>query len=239
MVKVHFKQIDLLRKRREGNNIADPYFIDTNKYIRKGIFSGLILIILSLILGVPFIFRIKFLENQKDKLKIYTDEYDSLVKNIDQESKQLKEVAKFNKNLKNAIINISSSSALFKEIALIIPKNIQLLEFNSKGNNLFMKAKVSNEKYLGALNAFLLNLDESKFVEFNSIDLKEIKSNNTNTNINTNTNTNTKSKEYLFEINTKISSNYSLINKNYLIKLGSYGLFNRLNILNSIEETSD
>ena len=40
MVKVNFKQIDLLRNRRESNYLADPYFIDTNKYIKKGIFSG-------------------------------------------------------------------------------------------------------------------------------------------------------------------------------------------------------
>ena len=229
MVKVNFKQIDLLRKRRESNNLADPYFIDTRKYIKKGIYSGAVLISISLILGIPFIFRTKFLENQKDKLNIYIKEYDSLVENIDRESKQLKEIAKFNKNLRNSILNISSSSALFKELALIIPEDIQLLEFNSKGNSLIMKAKISNKKYLGSLNSFLLNLDNSAFVEFDNIDLKEIKS----------INSNTEDKGYLFEINTNISNNYSLLNKNYLIKLGSYGLFNRLNLLNKIETISD
>ena len=229
MVKVNFKQIDLLRKRRESNNLPDPYFIDTRKYIKKGIYSGAVLISISLILGIPFIFRTKFLENQKDKLDIYIKEYDSLVENIDRESKQLKEIAKFNKNLRNSILNISSSSALFKEVALIIPKDIQLLEFNSKGNSLFMKAKVSNKKYLGAINSFLLNLDNSEFVEFDNIDLIEIK----------NINSNNEDQGYLFEINTNISNNYSLLNKNYLIKLGSYGLFNRLNRLNNIETISD
>ena len=229
MVKLNFKQIDLLRKRRESNNLPDPYFIDTRKYIQKGIYSGVVLISISLILGIPFIFRTKFLENQKDKLNIYIKEYDSLVENIDRESKQLKEIAKFNKNLRNSILNISSSSALFKELALIIPEDIQLLEFNSKGNSLFMKAKVSNKKYLGSLNSFLLNLDNSEFVEFDNIDLKEIKS----------INSNIEDKGYLFEISTNISTNYSLLNSNYLIKLGSYGLFNRLNLLNSIEAISD
>ena len=229
MAKVNFKQIDLLRKRRESINFADPYFIDTRKYIKKGIYSGLILISISLISGIPFIFRTKFLENQKDKLNIYVEEYDSLVKNIDREQKQLKEIAKFNKNLRNSILNISSSSALFKEIALIIPEDIQLLEFNSKGNSLIIKAKVSNKKYLGSLNSFLLNLDKSAFVEFDNIDLKEIKS----------INSNTEDKGYLFEINTNISTNYSQLNKNYLIKLGSYGLFNRLTLLDKIEAISD
>ena len=131
MAKSNFKQIDLLRKRRDGNNLAEPYFVDTNKYIKRGIFSGLVLIVISLILGIPFIFRINFLENQKNKLRIFTEEYDALQKKIDQESKSLKEIAKFNRELKNSIINISSSSALLKEISLIIPKDIQLLELTS------------------------------------------------------------------------------------------------------------
>ena len=180
MVNVNFKQIDLLRKRRESSNLPDLYFIDTNKFIKKGIYSGSILILISLILGIPFIFRTRFLENQKDKLKIFTDEYDSLVKKIDQESKSLKGIAKFNKDLKNSIKNISSSSALLKEISLIIPKDIQLLELTSKGNSLFMKSKVNNEKYLLSLNSFLLSLDNSEFFEYDEIDLKEIKSINSN-----------------------------------------------------------
>ena len=229
MVKVNFQQIDLLRNRRESNNLADRYFIDTNKYIKKGIYSGLVLISISLILGIPFIFRTKFLEDKKDKLKPFTEEYDLLLKNIDQESKELKEIAKFNKDLKSSIINISSSSALFKEISLIIPKDIQLLELNSKGNTLIMRARVNNEKYLGILNSFLLNLDNSEFIEFDKIDFKEIIS----------VKPITKQDEYLFEINTSVSTNYSQLNKNYLIKLGSYGLFNRLNLLNKIETISD
>ena len=229
MYKVNFKQIDLLRKRRVSSNLPDQYFIDTNKFIKKGIYSGLILISISLILGIPFIFRTKFLENQKDKLKIFTDEYDSLVVKIDIESKQLKEIAKFNRELKNSIKNISSSSALLKEISLIIPKNIQLLELIAKGNSLSIQSKVSNEKYLAALNSFLLNLDKSEFFKFDEIDLKEIKS----------LKSNTEDKEYLFDIKTKISTEYDRINRNYLIKLGSYGLFNRLNLLNNIEEISD
>ena len=152
-----------------------------------------------------------------------------LQKKIDQESKLLKEIAKFNRELKNSILNINSSSALFKEISLIVPQDIQLLELISNGNSLFMKAKVSNEKYLGALNSFLLSLDKSEFIEFEDIDLKEIKSQNSNTKI----------KEYLFEIKTQVSDDYGRLNKNYLIKLGSYGLFNRLNLLNNIEVTTD
>ena len=52
-------------------------------------------------------------------------------------------------------------------------------------------------------------------------------------------NKNSQDKGYLVEINTKVSNEYSEINEKYLIKLGSYGLFNRLNILKNIEKTSE
>ena len=225
MKKGNFKQIDLLRKRRNSDFLIEPYFIDKKKYIKKGIFSGSILIIITLILGIPFIFRTKFLESKKAQIKVFSDEYDFLNKKLNKESKELKELSKFNSELKNAIMNISSSSALFKEIALIIPKDVQLLEFTSKGNSLFLKAKLSTDRYLEVLNSFLINLDKSELVKFDDIDLIEIKA----------LNINSKDKQFVVDINTKVSTKYSEINEKYLIKLGSYGLYNRLNILKNID----
>ena len=232
MIKESFKQIDLLRKRRDSDYfLVEPNFIDKQKYIKKGIFSGLIIIIITLILGIPFIFRTKFLENKKSKIKIFSDEYDSLVKKLNKESKELKEISKFNSDLKNAILNISSSSALFQEIALIIPTDLQLLEYISKGNSLVLKAKLSNDDYLRILNSFLINLDKSELIKFNEIDLIAIKTNKNENKL--------KDKDFIVEINTKVSNKFSDINEKYLIKLGSYGLFNRLNILKNLDKQFD
>lgn len=229
MVKRSLKKIDLLRKKREANNLARPYFVETKKYIKRGIFSGFILIVISLTLGIPFIFRIEFLESKKNDLKIFSDEYDLLEKKLKKEKKQIKQITRFNKTLKNSIFNISSSSALFQEIALIIPKKIQLFEFISKDNSLSLKAKVPNKENLEIINSFLINLDKSELIKFNDIDLKGIRS----------LNRNSKAKEYAFEINTKISTEFNDINEKYLIKLGSYGLFNRLNNLKDIDASFD
>tara|TARA_B100001248_G_scaffold252459_1_gene228650 strand:+ start:152 stop:841 length:690 start_codon:yes stop_codon:yes gene_type:complete len=226
MAKGNFKQIDLLRKRRKTNYLLEPYFVDTKKYIRKGIFSGLILIVISLILGIPFIFRIRLLENKIKKIKPFSDEYNLLVKKLDKETTQLQAISKFNNDLKNSIINISSSSALFQEIALIIPEDIQILEFITKGDSLFMKAKLSNDEYLETLNSFLLNLDKSDLIKFNTIDLKEINL----------LEDNSKETAYLVDLETRLTPEYRDINAKYLIKLGSYGLFNRLRLLKGIEE---
>ena len=125
-------------------------------------------------------------------------------------------------------MDISSSSALFKEITLIIPKDIQLLEFTSQDDSLTMRAKLSNDEYLKTLNSFLLNLDKSKLIEFEEIDFKEISVEERNS----------EEKSYLIDIKTKVSTNYREINEKYLIKLGSYGLSNRLNLLKNIEEPS-
>ena len=228
MAKGNLKQIDLLRKRRDSYSSLDPYFFDNTKSIQKGILSGLTLIIIILVIGISFIFRSNFLENKKTKIRIFSDEYDFLDKKLKEESKELKEIAKFNSDLKNSILNISSSSALFQEIALIIPKKVQLLEIYTKGKVLVLKSKLPNNGYLEILNAFLINLDESELVKFNEIDLIEIKASSNNSS----------DKGYLVEIKTKVSTKYSEINKKYLIKLGSYGLFNRLNILKNIENES-
>ena len=229
MKKINFKQIDLLRKRREEDNFANPFFIETKKYVKKGIFIGLIIIAISLISGIPFIYRIKVLENKKNKIRVFSDEYDLLEKKLNEEQKQLNLVSSFNEKLKDSIWNISSSSALFKELALIIPKDIQLISTTSKDNSLILTTKLPKNKYLEILNSFLINLDKSNLVKFNDIDLIEIKSLNENAEV----------KGYLAEIKTKVSSNYREINEKYLIKLGSLGLSNRLNILKNIENGID
>ena len=228
MIQESFKQIDLLRKRRDSDYfLVEPNFIDKQKYIKKGISSGLIIIIITLILGIPFVFRTKFLENKKSKIKTFSDEYDFLIKKLNKQSKELKEISKFNSDLKNAIVNVSSSSALFQEISLIIPADLQLLEFISKGNSLVLKAKISNNDYLRILNSFLINLEKSELIKFNDIDLISIKTSKNAKNL--------KAKNYIVEIKTKVSNKYNDINEKYLIKLGAYGLFNRLNILKNLD----
>ena len=229
MVKGTLKQIDILRARRETNGLVDPYFIDNRKYIKKGIFKGFIIIISSFIIGTPFVFRTRFLENKKEKIKVFSDEYDLIEKKLSKEQKEINDILNFNNKLKSEILNINSSSALFQEIALIIPKDIQLLNFQTEGDNLFLKAKIYKSEYLEILNSFLINLDNSELVRFGDIDIKKIKTSNSNS----------KEKSFSIDIDTKVSTEYRDINQKYLIKLGSYGLFNRLNILNNLEKTID
>ena len=121
-----FKQIDLLRKRRKDNFLVDPYFIENKKYIKQGIFSGLILIIISLILGIPFILRTSFLENKKEKIRPFSDEYDLLEKKLNKESKELKvSIAQYEILFRFCFIMCSHKNLVV--IPLKVPISITLL----------------------------------------------------------------------------------------------------------------
>ncbi len=219
-----FRQIDLLRKRRESNLLQDPFFIDTKKFIFKGIYIGISLISLSFIIGLVFIARSSFIERKKANIKPLVDEYNALQTKLDEESKQLKVVASFNKKLKNSIVNVSSSSALFSEISLIIPNKLQLVNLSSTGNILNIKSQVANKKPFEVINGFLISLDNSKFINFSEIDLTDIKREEKKGNI------------FVFNVSTKIVSDYQEINQKYLKILGSEGLSNRIDLLKMVEE---
>ena len=220
-----FKQIDLLRKRREDTYLLQPYFVDTKKYLKKGIYIGLTLISISIIVGLSFILRTNILEKKKSNIKNFVDEYDSLQLKLNNESQQLKNIASFNDNLKNAILNISSSSALLKEISNIVPRNIKLVDFENDKSFLILKGEIYGDQPLELANAFLLSLNNSEFINFDEIDFSDIKINEDKD-----------AKTFTVNVKTNITNDYKIINKKYLKKLGSNGLANRIDLLQAISE---
>ena len=217
----NFKKVDLLRKRRESNSFQDPFFIDTRKFIIKGIYIGLSIISVSLLVGFVFIVRSNIIQRKKTGIKPLVDEYNSLQLKLDKESKELKSVAQFNRNLKESIVNISSSSALLSEISSKTPASIQLIKLNSSNSILTLKSQVPESKTFNLINGFLIGLDNSEFINFSEIDLGEIKA---------------EDKKFVFDITTKITTNFEEINQKYLKNLGSEGLSNRIDLLKSFEK---
>ena len=225
MTSSNFRTVDILRKRREVNSLQDRFFIDTKKYIKKGIYIGISIISISTLVGILFIFRSNIIERKKTKLQPLVNEYDSLQIKLNNESKELKSVAEFNKNLKKSIVNISSSSALISEVSSIIPSKMQLISFNSSNSSLNLKSQVPNNNFLDLINGFLLGLDNSKFINFNEIDLTDIKAEQEIG----------RSKYYEVNIKTKITFDFDEINQKALKRLGSYGLLNRIELLKSLD----
>ena len=225
MINNSFKQIDLLSKRREEIYLLEPQFVDTKKFLKKGIYIGMALISISFIAGLLFILRTNILEKKKLRIKNFVDEYDSLQIKLNRESQELKDVAKFNENLKDGILNVSSSSALLKEVSNVIPRDIKLIDFESSENILTLKSEIKGDQPLNLANAFLLSLDNSEFINFNSVDFLDIKNKSEKD-----------SKTFILNIKTNISNDYKTINRKYLKKLGSEGLANRIELLNQISD---
>ena len=221
-----FKQIDLLRNRRDETLLLDPYFIDNKKFIKKGIYLGSTLIITVIFIGLGFMLRTNLLEQEKFKIKDFSDEYDSMVTKLDIESKELKKIADFNKKLSESISNISSSSALIKEISLLVPQDMQLINMNQIGDKLTFKSKINHKKPIEIVNAFLIRLEDSEFINFDLIDLTDFNS----------IEEESEDKIYEADIESNISNEFSKINKKYLKDLGSLGLLNRIDNLNKIFE---
>ena len=71
-----FKQIDLLRNRRDETLLLDPYFIDNKKFIKKGIYLSSTFMLTVLSIGLGFIVRTNILEQKKINIKDFSDQYD-------------------------------------------------------------------------------------------------------------------------------------------------------------------
>ena len=103
---------------------------------------------------------------------------------------------------------------------------MKLTEININGDNLILKSEINHKKPLELLNAFLIRLDDSEFINFNAIDLNKINS----------IKDDSKDQVYEFNMESKISNKFSDINQKYLDELGSLGLSNRIKNLNKIFE---
>ncbi|KGF89049.1 hypothetical protein [Prochlorococcus marinus] len=228
MTSTNFKSIDLLRKRREGNFLQEPFFIDTRKYINKGIYIGLSIISLSLLFGFVFIIRSNIIQRKIADIKPLVEKYDALQKKLDQESKDLKTIASFNNKLKNSIVNLSSSSALLAEVSSILPRSIQLIYLDSSSSILSLKSKVPEGKTFNLINGFLISLDDSEFINFSDIDLGNIQA--------VDKIKGESEGHYIVDITTKITSDFEEINQKYLKKLGSEGLSNRIDLLKNVDK---
>ena len=99
-----------------------------------------------------------------------------------------------------------------------------MINLSSSGNILNIKSQVSNFKPFELINGFLISLDNSEFINFSEIDLSNIELEDK------------EKSSFVFNISTKITTEYEEINQKYLKILGSEGLSNRIDVLNKFEE---
>ena len=213
-------QIDLLKKRRESSNSKKLTFSHIKNLRRKGFFYGLLISVLGLSICGWTSFQTFRKIKYKEGLVVQANEYQLLQTKYKAILSDLKSIYQVNNQIAQGIIGTKSGSALLLELKDKLPTTIQLIKIKSNGNNLTLDGKSNQPTALGSINSLELQLSDSFLIKNKSVFLsKAWESKNEKTN----------------QLNFTLKSSFSNPISNEILanyeRLGSFGLFKRVNLL--------
>ena len=213
---------DLFQKRRKENNISLPLLKSNKDVIKIGIVSGASFISFPIFISIILFIQSLFLSNRNEKLKPYLYIYNNLDQLINKINNKNKQLSLKNKELKKDIREIRSGSAIFSEISRITPKAISLSGIDLEKNKLLINGIAYQENGLRNINLFLLVLNDSRFITPKTsrlINIESLESSEENNSV----------KKLKFTLKAELIDNFSIVNFEYIKKLGSLGLSQRVN----------
>ncbi|WP_225866218.1 PilN domain-containing protein [Prochlorococcus marinus] len=216
-----------MRARRTNSRKNRSYFNATKKLVRKGSYLGIGIITIVISSFILIYSRIMLYEREKTSLESYVREYDLLEKKLNVESNRMKDLASFNSKLVKDIANIISNSAFLKEISNIIPSGIKLTSLSIKGGKIVLEGLAVEDKGVEAINRFVIKLASSKFFK-PAIIIDNIKNEGQLASLDEGDGFNLR-----FKILGEVSSEVTPLDKLTLLELGSYGMANRIDYLES------
>ena len=213
-------QIDLLKKRREGISSKRITFSQTKNLRKIGFVYGLIIASLGLTIctwsSIQTFRKIKY----KEKLVIEANEYTILKNKYNSALYNLRSIYSVNNQIAQGIIGIKSGSALLLELREKLPTTIQLITIKSNGNELTLQGKTNQPYGLSSINSLELQLSNSFLIKDKSVFLSRAWGSNS------------KQKNHLnFTLNSKFTSPKAEALLSNYERLGSVGLFKRVNLL--------
>ena len=220
-------KLDLLNRRRDEQE-EKIYFRSNRNVIATGFLIGSSFMLLILIGYIYNSYRKSEYRQEINILQKDSTKFDTLILKSNKYQRQFNEIKNFNDKLAISISGLSSGSALISEIKNITPKDIYLNSLSSNDSDLELQGEVKSEIGLSIINAFILKLQSSPFLEKDNIYLESIEAKENNK---LNSSNRISNKSYEFKINAKLSTNYNEIDNIKLIELGSEGLASRINIL--------
>ena len=220
-------KLDLLNRRRDEQE-EKIYFRSNRNVIATGFLIGSSFMLLILIGYIYNSYKKSEYRQEINILQKDSTKFDTLILKSNKYQRQFNEIKKFNENLAISISGLSSGSALISEIKNLTPKDIYLNSLSSNDSDLELQGEVKSEIGLSIINAFILKLQSSPFLEKDNIYLESIEAKENNK---LNSSNRISNKSYEFKINAKLSTNYNEIDNIKLIELGSEGLASRINIL--------
>ena len=213
-------QIDLLKNRREHSNSKVLTFSKIKRLKKRGFLYGLLISCLGLSICGWTSFHTFRKIKYKEKLIIEANEYQLLKTKYNSIKANLKSIYEVNNKIAQGILGTKSGSALLLELREKLPVTIQLITIKSKGKDLTLVGRAEQPNALSSINSLELQLSDSFLIKDKSVFLSNAWE------------TSNKEKNHLnFTLNSKFSipSSKELL-ANYE-RLGSFGLYQRVNLL--------
>ena len=213
-------QLDILKKRREDSNSNRLTFSKIKKLQKRGFLYGILISSLGISICAWTGFQTYKRINLKEKLSLDAKEYTTLKTNYNLLISKLRSIYAVNKQISQGIIGTKSGSALLLEITDKLPTTVQLIKINTKGKELTLEGRANQPSALISINSLKLQLSNSFLIDDSTVILSRAWQTKTNKNSQLNF---ILSSEFSSPSTAEISANYE--------RLGSFGLFKRLNLL--------
>jgi len=162
-------EIDLLRQRREDYGQSRPQVVSTRSLLRRGALIGAALPALLVLICAWLLLRDRLLAAEASALRPAEQEHAALQQRLQQSKAQLKQLEEQNTEVATALADVRSSSAFLAELQRSIPTRMEL----DSGEGLTLQGEGVPEGGFKTVNAFLLSLKQSTFLDPASVTLEE------------------------------------------------------------------
>ena len=166
-------ELDLLRQRRKVFGQIRPNVVPTGSLLRRGAVVGAVLPALFLLVSGWLLLRDYVLTRESQILAPAAQKHaqvDSAIRAVQTEVNQL---TTENAEVARAIADVRSSSAFLTELQRIIPMSLQLTSTLVSDQRLTLNGAGIPDRGFKTLNAFMLELQASSFLEKSSVRLIE------------------------------------------------------------------
>lgn len=164
-------EIDLLRQRREDYGQVRPQVVSTRSLLRRGALIGAALPAVLLLISGWLLLRDRLLAAEASALRPVEQQHAAFQQRLQTTRGQLKQLEEENSEVASAMADVRSSSAFLTELQRSIPTRLELDSVVVEGQDLTLKGEGVPESGFKTLNAFLLSLKQSTFLDPASVTL--------------------------------------------------------------------
>lgn len=163
---------DLLREWRSEEGLADPGSVDRMALLQRGSWIGGGLVGLGLLLGAAILWRQSLVEAEIRKLAPVATLSRQLEDRLEQERRRRLKLDQGNRRLAEGLVAVRSGSALLTDLQRRTPDGVQLQEVKVLAESLAIKGQAGDPGGLQRINALLLMLQASPFLEQREVTLR-------------------------------------------------------------------